>query len=303
MNQQMNKKAIHILIFWTLFIGIGAVFGSIMMFIDIDGDKTMMGGLLPGMQVLPFANILFKNLIFPGIALLLVNGIPNIFATILLIKNKEQGIFLGSCQGLILMLWIVIQFIIYPLNIMSTIYFIFGLCQLITGYICYVRYMQSKFTFNENDYPNINNNSKNLIIYFSRSGYTKKLAYELANKTSQAIYEIKTTEKIKGNLGFWWCGRFAMHKWKMNLEEINIDLTKYDEITICTPIWVFGVSSPIRAFCHIAKGKIKKVNYVTTHFMNKKFNKITKELDNILTIKHTSYQSYQCHFGKLKEIK
>lgn len=239
MNAKMNKKATHILIFWTIFIGIAALFGSTMMFIDIDGDKTMMGDLLPGMQVLPFANHLFKNLIFPGIALLIVNGIPNIVSAILLIKNKKQGIFLGSFQGLILMLWIIIQFIIYSFNLISSIYFIFGLCQLITGYICYVRYMQSEFTFNENDYPNISKNSKTIVIYFSRSGYTKKLVYEIANKTSQDIYEIKTTEKIKGNLGFWWCGRFGMHKWKMNLEEIKLDLTKYEEITICTPVWVF----------------------------------------------------------------
>lgn len=303
MNAKMNKKATHILIFWTLFIGIAALFGSTMMFIDIDGDKTMMGDLLPGMQVLPFANLLFKNLIFPGIALLIVNGIPNIVSAILLIKNKKQGIFLGSFQGLILMLWIIIQFIIYPFNLISTIYFIFGLCQLITGYICYVRYMQSEFTFNENDYPNISKNSKTIDIYFSRSGYTKKLAYEIANKTSQDIYEIKTTEKIKGNLGFWWCGRFGMHKWKMNLEEIKLDLTKYEEITICTPVWVFGISSPIRTFCTIVKGKIKKVNYVSTHFMNKKFKKIPEELDNLLTTEHISYESYQCRFGKMKKIK
>lgn len=303
MNAKMNKKATHILIFWTLFIGIAALFGSTMMFIDIDGDKTMMGDLLPGMQVLPFANLLFKNLIFPGIALLIVNGIPNIVSAILLIKNKKQGIFLGSFQGLILMLWIIIQFIIYPFNLISTIYFIFGLCQLITGYICYVRYMQSEFTFNENDYPNISKNSKTIVIYFSRSGYTKKLAYEIANKTSQDIYEIKTTEKIKGNLGFWWCGRFGMHKWKMNLEEIKLDLTKYEEITICTPVWVFGISSPIRTFCTIVKGKIKKVNYVSTHFMNKKFKKIPEELDNLLTTEHISYESYQCRFGKMKKIK
>lgn len=37
--------------------------------------------------------------------------------------------------------------------------------------------------------------------------------------------------------------------------------------------------------------------------MNKKFKKIPEELDNLLTTKHISYESYQCRFGKMKKIK
>ena len=118
---KIHKK---ILIFWTFFIGIGAIGGALTMFIDPLGTHSGMAGLLPGMQILPLANILYQNLIFPGIALLLVNGIPNIIAGILLIKNKKSGIILGTILGITLMMWICIQFVIYPMNFMSTIYFI-----------------------------------------------------------------------------------------------------------------------------------------------------------------------------------
>ncbi len=40
------------------------------------------------------------------------------------------------------------------------------------------------------------------VIYFSRTGYTRKVAYEIANKIGADIYEIKTKEKISGDLGF-----------------------------------------------------------------------------------------------------
>lgn len=133
-------------------------------------------------------------------------------------------------------------------------------------------------------------------------GYTKKLAYEIANEQGAKVFEIKPTEKIEGNLGFWWCGRFGMHKWGMPIENIDADFSKFDEVTICSPIWVFDVSAPVRKFCKEQNGKIKTVNYILTHFMNAKFENVSKTLDDILSATHTSFSSYRCHFGKLKKL-
>lgn len=163
------------LLFWTIFIGLGAVFGSSCMLIDPSGKLMGMDAMLPYFQVLPFASVLFQNFIFSGIALLIVNGITNILSFVLLLKNKKLGMYLGMIVGITLMLWIVIQFIIFPLNFMSTIYFIFGFLQFITGYIMIVGYKQDNFNFDINSYPNISQNSKSLVVYFSRMGYTKKL--------------------------------------------------------------------------------------------------------------------------------
>ena len=63
---------------------------------------------------------------------------------------------------------------------------------------------------------NINEKSSILVIYFSRTGHSKRIAYQVALEDKARIYEIKTSEKIDGDLGFWWCGRFAMHKWGMD---------------------------------------------------------------------------------------
>lgn len=211
------KKTKRILIFWCLFISISAIIGSICMFIDPSGKILSMNGLLKYFKVLPFSNILFNNYIFSGISLLIVNGLTNLLAAYLLIKNKKSGIILGTIFGFTLILWIIIQFIIFPFNIMSTSFFIFGLLQLITGYMTYVFYNQEKFIFNIKDYPNINNNKDNIVIYFSRMGYTKKIAYQKANELGANIIEIKAKEKTSNTKGFWWCGRFAMHRWPMNI--------------------------------------------------------------------------------------
>ena len=88
-----------------------------------DGSLLHMENLLPYFEVLPFSDILFKNYIFSGIALIIVNGISNLIASYLIIKNKKSGLILGTVFGFTLMLWITIQFIIFPLNILSTSFF------------------------------------------------------------------------------------------------------------------------------------------------------------------------------------
>lgn len=51
------------LIFWTLFIGIGAVEGSVGLLSDPTGKAMWMDKMLPYFQVLPFADILFQDYI------------------------------------------------------------------------------------------------------------------------------------------------------------------------------------------------------------------------------------------------
>ena len=79
-------------------------------------------------------------------------------------------------------------------------------------------------------------NKDNLVVYFSRMGYTKQIAYEKANELGATIIELKTKEKTNGTLRFWWCGRYGMHKWRMNIEKLNININEYKNVIIVSPI-------------------------------------------------------------------
>lgn len=133
---------------------------------------------------------------------------------------------------------------------------------------------------------------------FFKDGIYKKIAYEEANKIGADIYEIKTKERTKGILGFWWSGRYGMHKWSMPIEDISIDLKKYSNIIIISPIWVFSVSAPIREFCYKYKRDMNNVQYIFTHFMNATFESVANELDEILSKKRTHFKSVCIRFGK-----
>lgn len=297
------KTARWLLIFWTLFVAIGAVGGTIGMISDPTGRSMGMHEMLPYFQKLPLADVFFTDYIFPGVALFLVNGAPNIIAAVLLLAKKKSGVVCGGIFGVTLMLWICIQFYTFPANIMSTTFFIIGFLQAATGYAALVFLKQEQFTVNPEDYPNIGKNADRAVVYFSRMGYVKKAAMQEADRTGAQLIEIKSTERTEGTLGFWWCGRFGMHKWAMPIEENLPELEKYSHVTICSPVWVFSLAAPMRSFCKAASGKIKEADYIILHHMKSPFDSVAGEMDSLLKTKHTAFKSVCCRKGCCKTVK
>ena len=298
------RPARRALLFWTIFIGIGAVAGSSAMLIDPSGGMMGMDAMLPYFQKLPFAEIVFQDFVFSGISLLIVNGISNLTAAGLLIANKRIGAVLGGVFGITLMLWICIQFYMFPLNFMSTAYFIFGFIQAITGYMTVVFYDQEHFTVSESDYPNIGSDPTKLVVYFSRMGYTKKRALEAADRTGAEIYEVRAAERTSGTLGFWWCGRYGMHRWAMPIEDIGVQLEKYDHVTVCSPVWVFNLCAPMREFCKKASGRIRSADYILVHHQKSLYANAADEMDRLLGLKDTPAVSVCCREGRyLKQVR
>ena len=297
------KMSRRFLLFWCFFVGIGAVLGSLCMFLDPTGKTFGMDSFFEGFEKLPFNEVLFQNLIFPGISLLIVNGISNLVAAVLILKKKTVGVLLGAIFGVTLMLWITIQFVIFPANVLSTAYFVFGIVQFITGYVCYVRTKQDYFRIEEESYPEIKAKSDVLVVYFSRMGYTKKLAYEIANEQKAELLELKTRERTDGTLGFWWCGRFGMHGWTMPIEKIKKQLGTYKKVVICTPIWVFGVAAPVKSFLKVAKGQVKSVDYVLNHFNPNSYVSTANTMDKMLQMRATKVTSVTIRLGKVKKVK
>ena len=296
------QRARRFQIFWTLFIGIGAVMGALAMLHDPSGKIMGMDAMLPYFQVLPFAERIFQDFIFAGWALLIVNGLTNLTAAGLLLAKKPAGTVLSGVFGVTLMLWICIQFYIFPPNFMSTVYFIFGAAQAATGYAAWVFGKQEAFHIALSDYPDIGTNKKRLVVFFSRMGYVRKIAYEEANRCNAELYEVKSTERTEGTLGFWWCGRYGMHKWEMPIEPISVNLSDYDHVTICAPIWVFSLAAPMRSFCAQAAGKIKEADYILVHHQNSTYESAADEMDGLLKLRRTDFQSVRCRKGQYKAV-
>ena len=225
-------------------------------------------------------------------------GLTNLTSAVLLLKNRRAGAILGGIFGVTLMLWICIQFYIFPLNFMSTAYFIFGLIQTITGYVAWVFARQEDFAAQQVAYHHVGENPRRLVVYFSRMGYAKRLAMQAAEHTGAQVYEVKSTECTAGTLGFWWCGRYGMHRWPMPIAPIAVDLSAYEHVTVCSPIWVFGLAAPMRAFCMAAKGKIHQADYILVHHNHSDYRSAADEMDRLLGIKRTGLRSVCCREGR-----
>ena len=302
MKHSRFRTARKTLLFWTLFIGLGAVAGASGMILDPSGKALGMDAMLPYFQVLPFADTLFQNFTFSGIALLLVNGLSNLLAAGLLAAHRKLGVLLGTVSGVTLMLWVCIQFYIFPLNFMSTIYFVFGLCQAATGYAALIFSKQEAFSVHAEDYPQVGTNPERLVVYFSRMGYVRKKAYEEANRTGAVIFEIRARERTEGTTGFWWCGRYGMHRWAMPIAPLPEDLSSYAHVTICSPIWVFSLAAPVRSFCKETAGKIRSVDYLLLHHTRGKYENAAAEMDELLGIHRSGFRSIRCTTGNFRDV-
>jgi len=125
-------RTLHIIL--TLFIGVGAIGGSSMMWIDPIG--TTWGGepLLEMLRAkMPFSDIFFKNFIPSGFVLLALNGLPQLAAAILLFKKHHLARYAVLACGIILMLWIVLEWWVWGFNTMCNIFFILGLVEFVTA--------------------------------------------------------------------------------------------------------------------------------------------------------------------------
>ena len=120
----------------TLFIGIGAAAGAVMMWIDPTGATWGGEPLLEMLRAkMPWPDIFFKDFIPSGYVLLALNGLPQFLAAIMLFKKLRLAPYVVLVCGIILMLWIVLEWWVWGFNAISNIYFVLGLVEVIAAVI------------------------------------------------------------------------------------------------------------------------------------------------------------------------
>lgn len=100
--------------------------------------------------------------------------------------------------------------------------------------------------------------AKILIVYYSRSGMTRKVTQQLAKACGADILPI---QDVRGRRGVWGYLRSA---WEAALHIAapikNGKLPRdYDLVVLGTPIWFWNMSSPVRAFIAQNKPGFKKL--------------------------------------------
>ncbi len=105
---------------------------------------------------------------------------------------------------------------------------------------------------------------KTLIIYYSRTGTTKKVAEALAAELKCDIEEIFDTKDRNGVMGFIMAGKDSSTKALTRIKEMRSDPSRYELVIIGTPVWGWNVSTPIRTYLSANKASLRKVAFFCT---------------------------------------
>jgi len=85
--------------------------------------------------------------------------------------------------------------------------------------------------------------NKTLILYYSKTGKTKIVAEELNHLMPRsALVEVKSDASIPAAI-FWYKWPFT----KAKIEPLNINFDNYENIFLCTPVYMQGISPAIKA--------------------------------------------------------
>jgi flavodoxin len=105
---------------------------------------------------------------------------------------------------------------------------------------------------------------KTLIVYYSRSGRTRKIAEQISLKLKAEIEEIRDHRNRKGIFGFITSGNEAYLGRVPIIDKLKQDPAHYDVVVIGTPIWANHISTPVQSFLQEYKDNLKKVAFFCT---------------------------------------
>ena len=83
----------------------------------------MASALLPVIRTFPFASVFFRDLFWIGVAMLLALGVPNVAATVMLIRRDVSQYRVAFAAAVLLMCWSGFE-LIYMVNVAAIGYFV-----------------------------------------------------------------------------------------------------------------------------------------------------------------------------------
>ncbi len=105
---------------------------------------------------------------------------------------------------------------------------------------------------------------KILIVYFSRTGTTRRVAQSLASALEGSLDEITETHGRAGLGGYLRSVWEATRKQPAHILPAKLDPASFDLVVIGTPIWAWSVSSPVRAYLTANKERLPDVAFFCT---------------------------------------
>lgn len=109
------------------------------------------------------------------------------------------------------------------------------------------------------------NKGKILIVFFSRTGTTRKIADGIHRKIGGEFIEVTTKHYPEGLKGYFRAGFDAALGRAVPIRSNSPSKTSYDWIIVGTPVWDASVSAPIRTYLSQSLPQTKHFAFFLTH--------------------------------------
>lgn len=103
-----------------------------------------------------------------------------------------------------------------------------------------------------------------LVVYYSRTGSTRKVAKYIAKQLGADIEEVIDLKKRSGLWGFIIGGRDALKRKETKIKEIKKIPAQYDLVIAGSPIWAGNIVPAVRSYLNQYKTSIKSLALFTT---------------------------------------
>ena len=242
----------------------------------------------------------FRSLFFPGLVCLVLIGAPHMIAGLLHLARIPSAIQICKISSCLFFFSSLLGVFVFQKNWLAWAFLLYSVVEFISAQLCYVFYNRYIFYFNKEDYTNINLKNKNmLVLFYALNDYTKKYAYDIANKNNCSIYEITTVEEVNSNLKWLDVVKKTVRGQSVPTNKATIDLSEYNHIYLIMESYNGKIIAPVRDFCR-REVKAKSIEYDIIRFNPFKHLYNLEELDNLVGCVSSKATFTFISYGKTK---
>lgn len=105
---------------------------------------------------------------------------------------------------------------------------------------------------------------KTLVVFYSRTGNTRKIAELITYDLDAQMEEIDEEKSRSGLWGYLLSCREAYMTKYVDINQPVEEVANYDLVVIGSPVWVSSVSSPVRSYLTMNRAKLPQVAFFCT---------------------------------------
>lgn len=101
--------------------------------------------------------------------------------------------------------------------------------------------------------------SRILVVYYSRSGHTDLVAKQIAALCHADLERIEDRSPRQGATGYLRSALEAIFGLRSSITRAHRNPADYDLVIVGTPVWFWGVASPVRTWVHRHRAQLNRL--------------------------------------------